>query len=217
MPDSITNLSDSELANLASALVTTVTGTPGKYGVTTDALASLTGLSTEFTTELTDHNDAQNAAKAQRIAKDNKRSELEAIIREIRLLAKAAKIPDATYAEMGIQSSSNPSPSTATVPTLVVNTAERLRHKLEWTDQAAGGNKKKPRGTMGAEIWVKIDGPPPGSEKDCTFLTLDAFTPYVAEYEAEEGGKTAHYMIRWRMRDGSVSAWGETVSATITA
>jgi len=26
----------------------------------------------------------------------------------------------------------------------------------------------------------------------------------------------AHYLLRWRMRDGSVGAWGDTVSATIT-
>lgn len=31
-----------------------------------------------------------------------------------------------------------------------------------------------------------------------------------------DGGKMAHYMLRWRMRDGSTGAWGETVSATIT-
>lgn len=69
---------------------------------------------------------------------------------------------------------------------------------------------------MGAEIWVKIDGSPPGDEKECTFLTLDAFTPYLAKYGPENAGKTAHYMLRWRMRDGAVSAWGETVSSTIT-
>jgi len=56
----------------------------------------------------------------------------------------------------------------------------------------------------------------PGSEKECVFLTLDAFTPYLAEYDAVDSNKTAHYMVRWRLRDGSVSAWGETISATIT-
>jgi hypothetical protein len=69
---------------------------------------------------------------------------------------------------------------------------------------------------MGAEIWVKIDGPPPGNEQDCVFLTLDSSTPYMKEYSPTDAGKMAHYMIRWRMQDGSVSAWGETVSATIT-
>ena len=45
---------------------------------------------------------------------------------------------------------------------------------------------------------------------------VDAFTPYLAEYDATEAGKTAHYMLRWHMRDGTNGAWGETVSATIT-
>ena len=72
-------------------------------------------------------------------------------------------------------------------------------------------------GAMGVEIWCKLDGPPPTDEKDCTFLTLDAFTPYLATYPGGDGGKIAHYMLRWRLRDGATLAWGETVSATITA
>jgi len=96
-----------------------------------------------------------------------------------------------------------------------LSTSERLRHTIDWTDAAALDNRRKPRGAMGAEIWVKIDGPPPGNEEDCRFLTLDAFTPYMKEYAPTESGKMAHYMIRFRMRDGSVSAWGETVSAII--
>lgn len=58
--------------------------------------------------------------------------------------------------------------------------------------------------------------PSAGNEKDCVFLSLDTLTPYTAEYEPVDAGKTAHYMLRWSMRDGSVTAWGETVSATIT-
>jgi hypothetical protein len=30
-------------------------------------------------------------------------------------------------------------------------------------------NKKRPRGPMGAEIYVKLDGPPPTDEKECRF------------------------------------------------
>jgi hypothetical protein len=47
-------------------------------------------------------------------------------------------------------------------------------------------------------------------------MTLDAATPYVAQFDGADAGKTIHYMLRWRMRDGSVTAWGETVGATIT-
>jgi hypothetical protein len=38
-----------------------------------------------------------------------------------------------------------------------------------------------------------------------------------AEYLPEHAGKTAHYLLRWHFRDGSKSAFRETVSATITA
>jgi len=50
----------------------------------------------------------------------------------------------------------------------------------------------------------------------CQFPTLDAFTPYLAEYDGTAAGKMAHYVLRWRMRDGSVGAWSATVSATVT-
>jgi hypothetical protein len=92
-----------------------------------------------------------------------------------------------------------------------------LRHTINFTDAASPAIKRRPRGVIGCEIWVKIDGPPPGDEKDCTFLALDTATPYVAEYSPEQAGKTAHYLLRWQLRDGSRTAFGETVSATITA
>jgi hypothetical protein len=63
---------------------------------------------------------------------------------------------------------------------------------------------------------VKIGGSEPKGPSECTFLTLKASTPFLATFEGPDAGKMAHYMIRWRMRDGSTSSWGETVSATIT-
>jgi hypothetical protein len=67
------------------------------------------------------------------------------------------------------------------------------------------------------EIFVKVGEPAPASEADCVFLAIDTVTPYVASFGPDDANKVAHYMLRWRMSDGSVSAWGETVSATITA
>ena len=216
MADSISSLSDSELAGMAAGLISAVTAAPATFGLTPAFVTTLTDEKDNFDQELSIHIDRQTQAKAQTIKKDNQRSVLEGLIRDARQMAKAAKISEANMAQMGIPSSSSPAPSNVTVPAAAVNTSERLRHRLDWTDAASLDNKKKPRGVMGAEIWVKIGDPAPGNEKDCVFLTLDAFTPYVAEYDPADAGKTAHYMIRWRMRDGSVSAWGETVSATIT-
>ncbi|MBP6004373.1 MAG: hypothetical protein KA746_13145 [Pyrinomonadaceae bacterium] len=130
--------------------------------------------------------------------------------------AKVAGASEANMAALGIPTTSAKAPSNATRPTTRVDTSQRLQHTLHWAEETTPDNKRKPIGAMGAEIWVKLDGPPPIDETECVFLTLDAFTPYLKEYSGADAGKMAHYLTRWRMRDGSTSAWGETVSATIT-
>jgi hypothetical protein len=45
---------------------------------------------------------------------------------------------------------------------------------------------------------------------------VNAINANLTEYDGSDDGKMAHYMLRWRMRDGTTAAWGETVSATIT-
>ena len=185
--------------------------------ITAPMKSNLDTLRDAFNDKITAQTAAQAAAKAATMDKQTKRSEVEKAVRDIRNICKAGGVDETKMLALGIPSGSVAAPPTATVPVAMVDTSERMRHKISWSDGAANGNKKRPRGAMGAEIWVKVDGPAPGSEKDCTFLTLDSATPYVAEYDAADGGKTAHYMIRWRMQDGSTGAWGETVSATVTA
>ena len=190
---------------------------PVDYHVTAAQVAPLTTARDNFDAALTEHADAQANAKMKTTGKNDTRAALEEIMRSLRNMAKAAGTTEAAMNNLGLPAGSSAAPTNATTPIASVDTSERLRHTISWSDVNANGNKKRPRGTMGAEIWVKVDGPAPGSEKDCTFLTLDSATPYVAEFDAADGGKTAHYMIRWRMQDGSVGAWGETISATVTA
>jgi hypothetical protein len=216
MSNGLGNLSDSELLDVAEQVITAMTADPTIYGSSAAVVTQLTTDKNTFDTDLTAHVAAQAAAKSATSTKEASREVLEAIIRSIRNIAKAGGTKEGDMDALGIPSSGGAAPSNATVPAGAVNTSERLRHTLSWTDAASLDNKKKPRGVMGCEIWVKIDGPPPTDEKECTFLTLDAFTPYLAEYTGTDAGKMAHYMLRWRMRDGSVSAWGETISATIT-
>jgi len=49
----------------------------------------------------------------------------------------------------------------------------------------------------------------------CTVLTLDAASPYLAEYPGTDAGKTAYYMLRWVTTRGEKWAWSKTVAATI--
>jgi hypothetical protein len=44
---------------------------------------------------------------------------------------------------------------------------------------------------------------------------LGTRTPYVAEYDGEDAGKPAHYMLRWVNKQGEAGPWSATVTATI--
>jgi hypothetical protein len=202
--------------DVADQVIAVMTADPAKYFSTAAVVAQLTTDKNTFGTDLTAHVAAQAAAKAATTTKDAARAVLEAIIRSIRNIANANKVKQSDIDALGIPASSGAAPSNATVPAGAVNTSERLRHTISWTDAASLDNKRKPRGVMGCEIWLKLDGPPPIDESECTFLTLDSKTPYLSEYPGTDAGKMAHYLLRWRMSDGSVSALGETVSATIT-
>lgn len=140
------------------------------------------------------------------------------LLRSLRDRVKAEGVADDKYAALGFPTSGpvGESVSNATVPVATVDTSKRLQHTIHWKDAAPGASKRKPKDVFGLEIWNKIDGPPPGSEKDCGFVTLDTGSPHLVEYDAEHAGKMVHYMLRWQFKDGSKSAWGETVSATIT-
>lgn len=217
MADSIASASDSELINMADQCFNAMDANLADYpGVTQLQVDDLKTRNNVFTPDVA-ASDAADAAKlAATQTKGASRDPVEEQLRLLRNVAKANGASEAAIAAMGIPSGDSSAPSTATVPAASVDTSERLRHTIRWTDAAALDNKRKPRGTMGCEIWSKIGGAPPTDEGDCTFLTLDAATPYLVEYDGAQAGQMAHYMCRWRMRDGTTTAWGETVSATIT-
>jgi hypothetical protein len=59
--------------------------------------------------------------------------------------------------------------------------------------------------------------PPPTGPSEPSFLSVDTRTAYVADYPGEDGGKTAHYMLRWVSTSGEKGPWSETASATVAA
>jgi hypothetical protein len=70
---------------------------------------------------------------------------------------------------------------------------------VRFSDESKATGKAKPPGVMGAELWVKVapaGHPPPADPGELTLLAVDTRTPYVAYCPGEDGGKTAHYMLR---------------------
>lgn len=217
MADTIDASSDSELVAFARQYHERISSAPADFGLTAAQATDLQTKITAFDTSLAAHVAAQADAQSIRQTKDADRETLENALRSLTRIVKAAPATDAGAIEaLGLGGETGERSTTATRPLGTVDTSQRLQHTINFADEAAPESRRRPRGTIGCEIFVKIGGAPPADDADCQFLTLDTRTPYVAAYDGAQAGQMAHYLLRWRLRDGATSAWSETVSATIT-
>ena len=65
--------------------------------------------------------------------------------------------------------------------------------------------------------FLSLGPTPPVDPGELTFLTVDTPSPYTPDYPGSEGGKQAHYILRWVSTNGDKGPWSETASATIGA
>ncbi len=179
----------------------------------------------DFDTKMSANVTAQQSAQSARQAKDASRDTLESLVRTlVKRLQVSSAVDDTERAALGItvrdKVRTAATGDITTRPIGVVDTSQRLRHEIRFSDEATPARRAKPAGVMGCEIWVKVAAagePAPTSADELRFITLDTASPYIAEYDGAEGGKTAHYMLRWVKSSGEKGPWSETVSATITA
>lgn len=179
----------------------------------------------DFDTKMSANVTAQQAAQSARQAKDTSRDALESLIRAlVRQLQASGDVDNSERAALGITVPDTIRTTAvggiSTRPVGVVDTSQRLRHEIRFTDEATPTSRAKPAGVMGCEIWVKVAAvgeAAPSSADELSFISMDTASPYVVEYDGKDGGKTAHYMLRWVKTNGEKGPWSETISATITA
>lgn len=146
----------------------------------------------------------------------------------VRRIQANAKTTDSHRAALGITVPDRlPTPvgPPTTRPLVKVDFSKRLHHRIAFADEKTPTRRAKPKGILGAEVWVNIsapDDPPPtpvspADPSELRFLLLSTRTPAVAEYGGEDAGETAHYMLRWLSSRGEPGPWSETASATIGA
>lgn len=186
--------------------------------------ADLTPVSTASSTWKTlypAHIAAADAAQAARAAKDGGRAALVGLIRPLvaRLQASPA-VSDAERASLGITipGTGGPIGPPTTFPIVKIECGARLQHTIAFTDSATPTKKAKPAGVMGAEIWMAltaVGAPTPTDPATFSFVALDTRTPYTIDFGGAEGGKNAHYLLRWVNPTGQKGPWSETATATI--
>jgi hypothetical protein len=219
MPDYIPS-SDAEFDNWLDNFLTTLSKQKSALKLSDADLSALDTARTAWTTSFADFNQKRSAAEAARQAKDDARRSVEQNVRaQARALQASADVPDATRAALGLtvrDATRTPTAAPTTRPVVQVDTGQRLRHTINFTDEQTPTSRRKPDGARGCEIWVKVGDPAPADSTQLRFLALDTATPYVAEYDGADAGKPAHYMLRWVSTRGEQGPWSQTVSATIT-
>lgn len=194
----------------------------GELGILLADTAPVVTAVTAYDTALTANITKQNDARAAKIAKDTARDTLEAAVRSlVRRLQASPQVDDTERAALGITVPDllhAMDGGTVTRPLGMIDTSQRLRHEIRFVDETNPTSRAKPKGALGCEVWVKISAqgePAPTDPSQLSFLALDTASPYVAEYDGANGGKVAHYMLRWALSEGAKGPWSETASATI--
>jgi hypothetical protein len=213
--------SDSEFDLWQANFMTYANAHLGDLGLIPADMVPITAAQTAWHTALLAHIAAVDAAHGTRATKDNTRGELEAQLRSlIADLQRSPSVDDTERGALGIpirDTQKTPPPAPSTRPVVRVDSGQRLRHVLHWTDEGSPTRRAKPAGVQGAEIWVKVGAAPPTGPSELTFLALDTSTPYTVEFLEADAGQTAHYMLRWVNTRGERGPWSETASATIGA
>ncbi len=183
-----------------------------------------TKLDTAFTKWETDYNSmlaAQAALNAAVQTKFAARDSLEELVREdTKKIQANPAVTNAQKAELGItipKEKRTAVPVPTTRPMADVDNRQRLQHTIHFFDEGTQQSKAKPEGVRGCEIWCKIGGDPPLDYNETKFLATDTKTPYLAHYDGIDGGKTAHYLLRWVNNRNEPGPWSETISVTISA
>jgi len=196
-----------------------------ELGITAGDMMPVVAGQGDFDTTMAANFTGQQAAQSARQAKDASREALESLIRQlVRQLQASGDVDNSERAALGITVPDTIRTTAvggiSTRPIGAVDTSQRLRHEIRFSDEATPTSRAKPAGIMGCEIWVKVAATgeaAPINADELSFLSMDTASPYVAEYDGANGGKTAHYMLRWVKGSGDKGPWSETVSATITA
>jgi hypothetical protein len=191
------------------------------FGMSSDELTPLISAQTHWTQAYAANTAARSAADAAMQFKKQAREDYEQAIRLMaRRIQSLGTVPDSARAALGLtipQGTRTPAGVPDTRPVAQVDTSQRLRHTITFTDETTPTSLAKPDGVMGCEIWVKVGNAAPADDSELRFLGLDTRSPYTAEYDGGDAGKTAYYMLRWVNGKGEQGPWSQTVSATVTA
>jgi hypothetical protein len=211
--------SDADFSAWADNFIAYANDNLGALGLTAADLAPLQAAHAAFKAAVAANIAAQAQAQGTRQTKDDRRATDEGAFRPLvgRLQASPA-VTDPQRQALSITVASGTrtaAPTPTSRPVASLDTSQRLQHTISFVDELMPTSRAKPAGVSGCEIWMKI-GSAPVDPSELTYLATDTRTPYAANFNGEDAGKTAYYMLRWVNTRGERGPWSHTVSGTIT-
>lgn len=211
--------SDAEFDTWIHNLLHYASGHLAALGLVAGDLTAITAAMTDWDTSYPDHVAAQSAAQGASQTKNTSRKTLEAAVRPfVQRLQASPTVENSHRASLGVAVRSTERTSAGVPesrPVATIDTSQRLRHTINFSDESTPGRRGKPEGVLGCQIYVKVGDPAPVDPNELHFIAMDTATPYVKVYDGADANKSAHYMLRWVNRKGETGPWSQTVSATI--
>ena len=212
--------SDADFDTWSKNFVDYVMANAEEMGISSAQATSLQGQRTDWGVKYPASTTKQAQANAAVQAKNDCRSGYEELIRSfVGIIQSSPTVTDAQRQALGITVRATTRTATGAPtsrPVATIDTSQRLRHTINFSDEMTPTSRAKPDGVQGCEIWMKVGDPAPAGPNDVHYLALDTRTPYTVEFEASDASKAAHYMLRWINTRGETGPWSHTVSATIT-
>ena len=218
MPDNIP-APDPAFNNWQGTLLAYITAHRAALGVSTGDLTALTAGQTDWTAAYATHQATQAQALSDRQAKDDARAAYVTLIRatvgqmqknpavtDTQRQAMSLTVPDTTRTPAGVPASR---------PLVKIDTSERLRHTLTFTDEATPTSRAKPAGVAACEVWLLTGTTAPAGPDAMHLQAVDKSSPYIMEFDSTDAGKTAWWALRWVNTKGDHGPWSATVSGTI--
>lgn len=210
---------DADFDNWQTGLLTYVAANRAALGVSTGDLTALTTAQTGWAGAYSTHQATQAQALSDRQAKDDARAAYVTLVRAtVAQMQANPAVTDTQRAAMKITVPSagrTPAATPTTRPVGKIDTSERLRHTLTFTDESTPTSRAKPAGVAACELWIFIGTTAPSGPEAMHLQAVDRSAPYLMEFDGADAGKTAWWALRWVNTKGDHGPWSATVNATI--
>ncbi len=213
--------SEGALTQYAENFLKQMTDHTDEYHLTEEELQQVQDVVSEWVSTADAATTARDAARAATEAKDAARVAMEETLRtRIRLIQANPAITDQAKLEAGIRphkTTRTPIRPPHTSPIGSVIASDQLTQTLFISDAATPTKRARPSGVTGCEIYLFVGDAAPADPKAFRMIRFATRSPEEVTFEAADGGRTAHYLLRWMNSKGETGPWSNVISATIPA